>query len=84
MLRLSVHRLLIGQHVGQIGGIHPLVAIQRLVQVVIRRNQLVGRMVAADRVGVRADPDIGGLRAEDLLVPAVAIDTIFVVYFAES
>ena len=64
---LPVHRLLIGQHVGQIGGIHPLVAIQRLVQVVIRRNQLAGRMVAADRVGVRADPDIGGLRAEDLL-----------------
>ena len=64
---LPVHRLLIGQHVGQIGGVHPLVAIQRLMQVIIRRDQLAGRMVAADRVGVRADPDIGGLRAEDLL-----------------
>ena len=63
----SVHRLLIGQHVGQIGGVHPLVAIQRLMQVIIRRDQLAGRMVAADRVSVRADPDIGGLRAEDLL-----------------
>ena len=64
---LPVHRLLIGQHVGQIGGIHPLVAIQRLVQVVIRRNQLAGRMVAADRIGTGADPHIGGLRAEDFL-----------------
>jgi len=36
-------------------------------QVIIRRDQLAGRMVAADRVGVRADPYIGGLRAEDLL-----------------
>ena len=64
---LSVHRLLIGQHVRQIGGIHPLVAIQRLVQVIIRRDQLAGRIVAADRVGMGADLYIGGLRAEDLL-----------------
>ena len=64
---LPVHRLLIGQHVGLIRGIHPLIEIQRSIQSVIRRNQLAGRIAAADRVGTGADPHIGGLRAEDLL-----------------
>ena len=52
---------------GQIGGIHPLVEIQRPIQSVIRRDQLAGRIVAADRVGMGADLYIGGLRAENLL-----------------